>query len=390
MPARKTPLRRALAATRCGRHIVRPMRRIAAVVIPAPGRSAEVREYAEPALEPDSALLAVELSEVCGTDVHLRAGRLTGVPYPLIPGHVTVGTLAQIRGTLRDVEGRAFAEGDRITFLDVHRTCNACWYCLVAKATTRCPERRVYGITYGEADVLAGGWAEMLYLKPGTRCIRMDGVASESFMAGGCGLPTAIHGIDRAEIRLGDSVLVLGSGPVGLSAIILARMVGALDVLCIGAPDVRLAAARAVGASAVLSIEALSPDERLEWVRARTAGRGADVTIEATGVPAAVTQAMRCTRDAGRVVVLGQYTDHGATPFNPHTELNRKHLEVRGCWGSDFSHFWRAIRIMADAERALPWTKLQLERYSLARANEALDRVADGSIIKALIDPRAD
>jgi threonine dehydrogenase-like Zn-dependent dehydrogenase len=359
-----------------------------AAVIPAPGLAATVREYALPELEPDSAMLDVELSEVCGTDVHLRAGRLEGVPYPLIPGHVTVGRIERIRGTLRDVRGEPFREGDRITFLDVHRTCNACWYCLVAHASTRCPHRRVYGITYGADDVLAGGWAEKLYLKPGTRCIALGETGAEAFMAGGCSLPTALHAIDRAAVRIGDSVLVLGSGPVGLSAVILARMAGALEVFCIGAPESRLGAARDVGADATLDIGVATPEQREDWVRERTGGRGADVTIEATGAPEAVAQAMRCTRDAGRVVVVGQYTDHGETGFNPHTDLNRKHLDVLGCWGSDFSHFWRAVRIASDVERSAPWSRLHLQRFGLDRANEALDLVAAGRVVKALIDPR--
>jgi L-iditol 2-dehydrogenase len=362
---------------------------VAAAVIPQPGAAAEVRALPEPHLETDSALMRVELSEVCGTDVHLRAGRLSGVPYPLIPGHVSVGSIEAIRGTLKDIDGRPLSEGDRVTFLDVHRTCNACWYCLVAKATTRCPERKVYGITYGQDDVLAGGWAEKVYLRPGTRVIRLDDIDYSAFMAGGCALPTAIHGIERADIALGDTVLVLGSGPVGLSAVILARMRGAFDLLCIGAPALRLEAVKKAGATDVASIEELSPDERLAWVRERTGGRGADVTIEAAGAPGAVIEAMRYTRDAGRVVVLGQYTDHGPVELNPHTDLNRKHLDVRGVWGSDFSHFHRAVGLMRDAERARPWAQLSLERYGLARANEALDDVAAGRVIKALIDPAA-
>ncbi len=356
-------------------------------LIPEPRAPVEVREVPEPELEENSALLTVELSEVCGTDVHLQQGRLEGVPYPLIPGHVSVGRLSKIRGRLSDIDGRPFAEGDRVTFLDVHRTCNACWHCLVAKATTRCPQRRVYGITYGLADGLCGGWAEQVYLKPDTRCLRLDGARPERFMAGGCSLPTAIHALERAGVALGDTVLVLGSGPVGLSSIILALMRGALRVLCIGAPDGRLAAARDVGASATLNFEAHTERQRLDWVRAQTGGRGADVTIEATGAPAAVTQAMRYTRDAGRVVVVGQYTDHGATSFNAHHDLNRKHLEVRGCWGSDFSHFYRAAQIMMDAARSAPWAKLSLARYGLARAGAALQDVAAGTSIKALIDP---
>ena len=96
-------------------------------LIPKPNAPVELREVPEPELEKDSALLDVELSEVCGTDVYLQQGRLSGVPYPLVPGHVSIGHLSKIRGSIRDVDGRELREGDRITFLDVHRTCNACW-----------------------------------------------------------------------------------------------------------------------------------------------------------------------------------------------------------------------------------------------------------------------
>jgi D-arabinose 1-dehydrogenase-like Zn-dependent alcohol dehydrogenase len=227
------------------------MAKVLAAVIPKPHAPVEVRELPEPDLEQDSALLEVAFSEVCGTDVYLQQGRLAGVPYPLIPGHVSAGRLSKIRGRMSDVAGRPFAEGDRVTFLDVHRTCNACWHCLVAKATTRCPHRKVYGITYGLADGLTGGWAQKLYLKPGTRCIRLGEIDFEKFMAGGCALPTALHAIERAEVALGDTVLVLGSGPVGLSSIIFASMRGALRVLCIGAPERWLEAAWALGAVAL-------------------------------------------------------------------------------------------------------------------------------------------
>jgi L-iditol 2-dehydrogenase len=363
------------------------MSTVLAAVMPAPHAAIELRELPEPALEPDAALLAVELSEVCGTDVHLHEGRLAGVPYPIIPGHVSVGRLEKIRGRMLDVHGRPFAEGDRITFLDVHRTCHACWYCLVAKAGTRCPQRKVYGITYGLADGLTGGWSSRIYLKPGTRCLRLDGADPARFMAGGCGLPTALHAVQRAGVELDDTVLVLGSGPVGLSCIILAAMRGAGRVLCIGAPARRLDTARAVGAAEVLNIEQHGEDARRDWVHQHTDGRGADVTIEATGAPAAVVQAMRCTRDAGRVVVVGQYTDCGDASFNPHADLNRKHLDIRGCWGSDYSHFYLATRIMADDRRSRPWSLLHLERFGLPQANEALAAVAAGRVVKALIAP---
>jgi len=213
-------------------------------------------------------------------------------------------------------------------------------------------------------------------------------------MAGGCALPTALHAVERAEVAIGDTVLVLGSGPVGINATILSLMRGALRVLCIGAPALRLEAAKAAGASGVLNFEEHDERERMEWILERTNGRGADVTIEATGAPDAVVQAMRFTRDAGRVIIVGQYTDHGPTSaeaaFNPHLDLNKKHLDVRGCWGSDFSHFYRSVQLVSDPVRSAPWAKLktQLSRYGLNDANEALADVAAGQVLKALIAPR--
>jgi L-iditol 2-dehydrogenase len=356
--------------------------------MPGPGLPIDVREFAEPHLEPNSALLDISLSEVCGTDIHLHLGHLAGVPYPIIPGHVSVGTVAKIRGTLTDVNARRIREGDFITFLDVHKTCGYCWYCSVAKASTRCPERKVYGVTYGVEDGLAGGWAECIYLKPGTRCLALDGVDAEKFMVGGCSLPTALHAVARAEISLGDVVLVLGSGPVGVSMIICSLLQGAHRVLCIGGPEARLATARSVGAHATLDFSNCTELEQLEWVRQFTSGRGTDVTLEATGDPKAVVTAMRCTRAAGRVVIVGQYTNAGEVSFNPHLDLNMKHLDVRGCWGADFSHFYRAVQLLSDSRASERWSTVPLKRYGLHEAGVALAGVAKGDVHKALIDPR--
>ncbi len=364
-----------------------PRRTVRAAVMPAPDHPVEIRELPVPELEPGSALLRVAYSEVCGTDVHLQHGRLAGVPYPLIPGHVSIGHVEAVRGTVTDVDGRPITEGQPVTFLDVHRTCGACWYCLVARAATRCPHRRVYGITYGLDDGLAGGWCELIYLRPGTRILPLDGVPMDRFMAGGCGLPTAVHAIERARIALADTVLVLGTGPVGLSAITLSKATGAARVLAIGGPPLRLSAARAMGADATLDVAGADELQRQAWVREHTQGRGADVVIEATGDPAAVTQAMRFARDAGRVVVVGQYTDAGETRFNPHLDLNRKNIDVLGCWGCDFSHVHRALAYLRHGTLATAWDGIKLTRFTLRDAQRALDAVARGEVVKALIAP---
>src|SRR5262245_19439758 len=103
-----------------------------AAVMTGPRQPLEVRDIPKPDLEPGAALLRTLYSEVCGTDVHLHHGRLD-VPFPIIPGHVSVGVVDQMRGSLTDVSGNRIKEGDTVTFLDVHETCNHCYHCLVAK-----------------------------------------------------------------------------------------------------------------------------------------------------------------------------------------------------------------------------------------------------------------
>ena len=148
--------------------------------------------------------LRTVFSEVCGTDVHLHHGRLGGVPYPLIPGHVNVGEIVDFQRPTGGSGWPPLREGQIVTFLDVHETCGQCWFCTVAKASTRCPHRRVYGITYSAQEGLLGGWAQMIYLKPGVKVLPLpDSVPPERFIGAGCGLPTAVHAIERADDHAG-------------------------------------------------------------------------------------------------------------------------------------------------------------------------------------------
>jgi threonine dehydrogenase-like Zn-dependent dehydrogenase len=358
-----------------------------AAVFPAPRADVEIREYPLPALDPGAAILHTLYSEVCGTDVHLHHGRLAGVPYPLIPGHVSVGTISALRGTMLDIYGEPFREGDTVTFLDVHGTCNNCYQCLVAKQSTRCPHRRVYGITYGADDGLLGGWSQAIWMKPGVKLLRLPAaVEPEAFIGGGCGLVTSLHAIDRAELRLAQTVAVLGVGPVGQSAVAFAALSGASQVIAVGAPASRLAFAREMGATDTISLD-VPAEERTALVRERTGGRGVDVVIEAAGAPEAVSQALDLVRDGGRVVVVGHYTDTGPVSIHPHYQVNRKHVEIRGCWGSDYSHFHRAIELVAAFGDRIPWSRMVSGRFDLAHAGDALRNVATQASLKALIVP---
>ncbi len=335
-------------------------------------------------------MLRTARSEVCGTDVHLWHGRLSGVPYPIIPGHVSAGTLDQVRGSLTGIDGSTLREGDRVAFFDVHRTCGRCRACTVHRTPTRCSARRVYGITDPASEGLFGGWSQAVYLEPGVGVARLpDAVHFDDYIGGGCGLLTAVHILERAALRPADSVVVQGTGAVGLSAIALARLGGASTIVAIGAPSARLDLARRMGADHVLDVTATSASERLDAVRALTHGEGADVVLEAAGAAAAVPEGLDLARDGGRYVIAGHYTDAGPASINAHHQINRKHLEIRGCWGSEAGHFLRALSFLDRYARQVPWHEIGGRTYPLSGLNEALADAEAMRITKALVDPWA-
>ena len=358
-----------------------------AAVMPGPNQRLQVEDVPGPRIERGAALLRVTYSEVCGTDVHLHHGRLSGVPWPIIPGHVSVGEVEELGGGIADVEGRPFRRGDRVTFLDVHETCGRCYHCLVTKQSTRCPHRRVYGITYSASEGLLGGWAEAVWMKPGVHMLRLpEELDAQTFIGGGCGLVTAMHAVDRARLRLGCTVAVLGVGPVGQSIIALAALSGADRIVAIGDPESRLQFAQRMGATDTLGL-GMEPAARAAYVKDLTSGFGVDAVIEASGAPEAVAQAFDLVRDGGTIVVCGHYTDNGDVRLHPHWQINRKHVELRGCWGSDFSHFHRAVRVAAKHGSRVPWREMVSRGYGLHEANEALAAVERREVTKALIVP---
>ena len=354
----------------------------------APKQPLELREFARPELPPGAALLRTERSEVCGTDVHLWHGRLAGVPYPIIPGHVSAGTLECVRGPLEGIDGSSLREGDRAVFFDVHRTCGRCRACTVHGTPTRCGARRVYGITDPAAEGLYGGWAEGIYLEPGVGVAKLpDAVGFDDYIGGGCGLLTAVHVLERAGLRAGDSVVVQGTGAVGLSVIALARLGGASTVIAIGAPAGRLELARRMGADRVFDLHETSAERRLEETRALTHGEGADLVVEAAGSARAVEEGLTLVRDGGRYVIAGHYTDAGPSSVNAHQHINRKHLDIRGCWGSGPAHFLEALRLLERHAAQVPWRDVGGRTYGLAALNEALADAEAMRIPKALVNP---
>mgnify|MGYP003694631063 CR=1 FL=1 len=212
------------------------MSSIVAAVMPAPRVPVELREFAEPALEPGSGPAP---HAVLRSLRHRRSRLARAAARRAVSDHPgsRVGRRRRTRfaATCAASTARRVAEGDRLVFFDVHRTCGRCRACTVTRTPTRCAARRVYGITDSADEGLFGGWAEAIYLEPGVA------IAHAARLGAGGNLHQRRLRTDhrgarhrpRGDLTLGDTVLVQGTGAVGLSVIALARLAGATRVIAL-------------------------------------------------------------------------------------------------------------------------------------------------------------
>jgi 2-desacetyl-2-hydroxyethyl bacteriochlorophyllide A dehydrogenase len=269
-----------------------------AVTFQAP-MEVRVDERPEPALESrDDAVVAIEASGICGSDLHIYHGRVKMEPGFTI-GHEFVG--------------RVVAAGDAVTRVGVgdrvlgcfHTACGTCFYCMRG-VYQKCERVRVFG--HGDAlGSLPGTQAEAALVPMANLTLRPvpDGLSDDVALFAGDVMGTAYHAVASSGVAPGDSVAVLGLGPVGLCAVQVAAAAGAGPVLAIDSVAERLEVARSFGAVPVH----LTEENPRDVVRRLTEGRGVAAAIDAVGHPDALDLAIRLARSAGTVVAIGVYAE---------------------------------------------------------------------------------
>jgi 2-desacetyl-2-hydroxyethyl bacteriochlorophyllide A dehydrogenase len=275
-----------------------------AVTFQAPG---EVRIEEKPDPEvgaPDEAVVRVEASGICGSDLHIYHGRVPVEPGFTI-GHEFVGT---VLATGSDVE--RVAPGDRVLGC-FHTACATCSTCLRGDYH-RCERGRTFGHGSKLGD-LQGAQAEQLLVPRADLTLRCvpEGMSDEVALFAGDVMGTGYHAIAHAGMRAGDTVAVIGLGPVGLCAVQAAEAAGAAQVFAIDSVRPRLEMAAGFGAAALH----LGEGEPKRAVRAATGGRGVDVVVDAVGDPAPLELAISLARDAGTVSGIGAYAGRGEVPL---------------------------------------------------------------------------
>ena len=320
-----------------------------------------VRQFPVPAPGPGEILVDVRYGGICGTDLHLQLGHLP-IPVPLVLGHEGLGSIRRL-GTegLTDANGTELRIGDTVMWAS-SIACGSCGPCRQHREPTLCESR---GHTESIGKSKATPVCSALGPKPffSIQARQWCGFRSLWIPWLPCLWPapaTLIHALyERRPVRVGETVIVQGSGPVGMAAAALAQLSGAAMVILLGGPQQRLDLARQCGIGDVhLNIADRSDttsalNEAREMTRG---GLGADLVIECAGVPEAVAQGIDLARRGGSYLVVGQYTDSGETLFNPH-QLVYRQLEVVGSWAFTGAHLVHYVNLLPSL----------LQRFDLRR-----------------------
>jgi 2-desacetyl-2-hydroxyethyl bacteriochlorophyllide A dehydrogenase len=330
----------------------------------------EERPEPEP-LAPGDAVVRIQASGVCGSDLHIYHGRVKVEPGFTI-GHEYVGTVVMAGDAVHRI-----AVGDRVLGC-FHTACGECWFCRRG-LYHRCVESRTFGhgATLGS---LPGTQAEMALVPNADLVLRRvpDGMSDDVALFAGDVMGTGFHAIDDSGLRPGDTVAVLGLGPVGLCAVQAARAAGAARVFAIDSVPERLAVADAFGAVALHREE---QDVRA-LVREATDGRGVDVSVDAVGHPEALDQAIRLTRPAGSIQCIGVYAERAEVHMGL---LWLKSLTLRGGQANVIRHVDRVLEMMAAG--VLDPTPLVTRRMALDEAPDAYAAFDRREALKIVLTP---
>jgi 2-desacetyl-2-hydroxyethyl bacteriochlorophyllide A dehydrogenase len=342
-----------------------------AVTFQAPGEVL-VQDVPEPELfDPGDAIVRIEATGVCGSDLHIYHGRVKIEPGFTI-GHEYVGTVLAVGDAVQSVQ-----VGDRV--LGCFQTaCGRCFFCRRGWFH-KCDSSRTFGhgATLGS---LQGTQAEQALIPNAELVLRKvpAGMSDEAALFAGDVMGTGYHAVLHSGLRPGDVAAVLGLGPVGLCAVQVAKAAGAARVIAIDSVPERLAVAQSFGA---LPIHLTEQDPRAA-AREATEGRGVDVCIDAVGHPSAFDLALRMVRKCGTVQAVGVYAERAEVHMGL---LWIKSLHVCAGHANVIAHVDRVLAMMSAG--LLDPSPLVTHHMSLEQAPEAYALYDRHEALKIVLRP---
>jgi threonine dehydrogenase-like Zn-dependent dehydrogenase len=375
---------------------------VLAATLVKPGQY-EIREYPLPEPAPGCVLVKMEMSGICGTDKHTFQGYTTQygnrtLEFPIVQGHENVGTIASIGGkeTYTDFEGIPLREGDRV-IIGANISCGKCYYCRHDFPYYYCENTTDYGnnLSAKNPPHLFGGWSQYIYILPGSFLVKVpDDLPSEvavltEIFAVSAGLDRAkqMSAFPNESFRFDDTVVVLGAGPLGMCFLMKARMLGAGTIIAMDLSDYRLNFAKRLGADHAVNVGNTSKEERLQFVKDLTSGRGADMVIECAGVPEAVPEALEMLRIGGLLIEAGNFSDLGEVAISPHRHLCAKNARVLSVGGEEPAAYGPGMRQMVRYMKHYPLREFVTHRFGLRDVHAAMQKSMDGDSMKVVLEP---
>jgi threonine dehydrogenase-like Zn-dependent dehydrogenase len=366
-----------------------------------PGAKPVMNTVPWPKVPKKGALIKIAACGVCGTDQHILKGHWPKpLPWPFTLGHELAGEIVEIGPELTtDHMGKPISVGSKL-MLPPFMPCGFCAWCKrYPDQQNRCPEPVYYGryLGFDKPPHLWGGWAEYVFVDydelPGTKIYKLPD--DMSYLLGSLSEPltSCIRGFNRAikagTFKWGDTVVIQGTGPIGILAIAAAQEMGAGRVIAVGAPESpRLKLARAFGAEATVDIEEhKTADARIKAVRDIVGGYGADVVMDCSGHPTAGPEGIEFLRDGGTYVEMGQFTDAGSIQTNWHRFV-AKDLTILGSWAFSANDLALGVEMLDRARHKYPWRDMQtLYPFTLDGVERAVADAMAMKTVKSTIVP---
>ena len=380
---------------------------VKAAAMTAPG-TMEIRKYPFPQADRDSAILKIDMTGVCGTDKHIFKGEareLRGKSiYPYVGGHEIIGTIVEIgenAARTMDYDRQLLQVGDRVA-VAVEVNCGECWYCRNHYNNTTCENQvMAYGL-HPNADTaphLRGGWSEYMYVMPGTDLFKIPEDLPTDVAVFVEELAVAYHSLARASgpfpavkegFGPGDSVAVLGNGPLGILHGVMASIHGAGLRIATDIADFRLEKAKELYADVTINAARTTSEERIQQVRELTEGVGPDLVIESAGEPEVFIEALQMVRKGGTVIEVGNWVDMGkGVNLDVMKHIGSKNLHIHSVFhcGSN----WRPVlKILQQQQHNYNFPSLITHRFGLNELVEQMGVVADpNQCVKVEVIPNA-
>ena len=312
-----------------------------------PAENYRIVEIPIPEPNEDEVLIKVEKAGIIFADSQMRRGDYVNLPpsLPIIPGREVAGTVEKVGTGVSGVK-----PGMRVT-----------------------------------ATMFTGGYAEYIYLLPGTAVYAVpDCLSDEVATPANCALSTMVNAVESIGLAVGETVLIQGAGMLGLNLIALCKAAGAAKVIVTDVSPDRLAFASRFGADACFNTADYLNDELAVAIRSLVGGHGVDVAFEVCGNREVVQQALKMLRIGGRYLIAGLVTPGSDLDIDGN-QLARNYLTLKGIHNYHPNHLAKALKFLEHHSHKYPYDELVGAKFPLAKINEAIEVAASGKYIRVAI-----